>query len=108
MSGTISRLGICLIADVIKKIEILQNNALYLVILNSELYWNFACSVMLQISLIIKKIVKFYNAIFFKKKAFLQFYSQTTCWVTNSFGIFIILQFWKNLLQIAWRKLQII
>ena len=64
-----------LIADVIKKIEFLKMNVIYLPISYADLYSNFACSIVLQISCIIEKIKKFYNSkkIFFEKIAFSQF-----------------------------------
>ena len=64
-----------LIADVIKKIEFWKMNVLYLLISYGDLYSNFACSIVLQISCIIEKIKKFYNAknIFFEKTALSQF-----------------------------------
>ena len=64
-----------LFADVIRKIEFWKMNVLYLLISYGDLYSNFACSIVLQISCIIEKIKKFYNAkkIIFEKTAFSQF-----------------------------------
>ena len=63
-----------LIADNIKKTDFWKMNVLYLLISYSDLYSNFACSIVLQISCIIEKIKKFHSAknIFFKKTAFSQ------------------------------------
>ena len=51
-----------LIADIFKKIEFWKMNVLYLLISYGDLYSNFACSIVLQISCIIEKLKKFCNA----------------------------------------------
>ena len=48
-----------LIADVIKRIEFSKMNVVYLIISYGDLYLNFACSIVLQISCIMEKIKKF-------------------------------------------------
>ena len=45
-----------LIADVIRKFNFGKMNLLYLLILNGDLYSNFACSIVPQISCIIQEI----------------------------------------------------
>ena len=61
-----------LIADVIKKIQFLKLNVLYLLILHGDLSSNFVCSIVLQKSCIIQKIKNFYDVgnMFFKKTVF--------------------------------------